>query len=263
MIGADYSDIGNYRKNNEDTVYMDISYTSFGQVAIGIVCDGMGGHSAGDYASKRAADVFADWYNFNFLENIERGYGLKQIHNEWLDLLNVLNSELVEYGLNNRIEVGTTATVVLFLGKKYFCIHVGDSRLYEIRNFTKQLTKDHTLVARDLERGTISSEEAKNSQSRHILLTCIGIKKEFDYHFISGDIREDASYLLCSDGFYNKLEYEELSDNFYKPIIMTSQEMKSRIVKVVEILKDRGEKDNISAVVLKAGHNSLTSTEVL
>jgi serine/threonine protein phosphatase PrpC len=263
MIGALHSDIGNYRNTNEDSVYMDIKDTSFGQVAIGIVCDGMGGHSAGDYASRRVADVFVDWYNFNFLENMEKGYDLKQIHDEWHDLLNVLNSELVHYGLNNGMEVGTTATVVLFLGKKYFCIHVGDSRFYEITQEVRQLTRDHTLVARDLESGAISPQEAKHSASRHILLTCIGIKEEFDYHFISGDIRDDSSYLICTDGLYDKLEDEELADAFYKTRTEYDKEIEAKIIDLVETVKERGEKDNISAVVLKAVDTSSSSTEIL
>ncbi len=242
-----HSDIGNSREENEDTILFSNEETAYGQVLICGVFDGMGGMDEGKYASHYAGNQMFTWFRCSFIERIENGLTLEQVQNEWISLFENINAELVEYGNDNNKKVGTTATVILFLRNKYMAIHIGDSRLYEISDVLIQLSEDMTLAQREINKGILSEEEARYSRKRHVLLSCLGINNDIKYQFIFGDINQNVAYLLCSDGFYDKLSIEDIKLSSIK----SEQDMKDILFNVTEKVKELGETDNISSVLIK------------
>jgi len=250
--GSCLTDINNYRQTNEDTINLAIEKTDFGEVALAIVCDGMGGHAKGDYASQKLSESLTLWLYSEFIPMLDDGFQPTDIHDTWFRILKEVNHELVTYGDSMGKGVGTTVTAALFFGNQYFCIHVGDSRMITVDDDVSQLTRDMTLVERELRAGVLTEEEALVSPNKHILVSCIGITEDFDYQFIIGEVDENTSYLLCSDGFHGELNIHETQRMLRDSNNYSEVELKRVLSVLVEDVKQSGEKDNISVVLVKA-----------
>ena len=159
----------------------------------------------------------------------------------------------MRYGKKNHMNLGTTLTVILVVGARYSIVHVGDSRVYEISaaGKVKQLTEDQTFVHREILAGRMTEEEAANHPKRNVLLQCIGSSKKVEPEVIHGNVKKDATYLLCSDGFRHELSDEQVASinkvakgkNFDKSV-------EKKLKDLVEFDMKNGEQDNITAAVL-------------
>ena len=179
------------------------------------------------------------------------------LHNAFNDLLlfgmlKELNAQILEYSKSNALEgVGTTFSGILFVDDQYIIGHVGDTRVYHIGSALTQLTTDQTFIAREISRGTITPEQAKTDKRRNLLLQCIGASKTVEPQIIIGNADKGA-YMLCSDGFRHEITEGEMYESLNPINLMNKDAMHNNAKYLIDQVKRREEKDNISVVLIKA-----------
>ena len=163
-----------------------------------------------------------------------------------------LNAQILEYSKSNALEgVGTTFSGILFVDDQYIIGHVGDTRVYHIGSALTQLTTDQTFIAREISRGTITLEQAKTDKRRNLLLQCIGASKTVEPQIIIGNADKGA-YMLCSDGFRHEITEGEMYESLNPINLMNKDAMHNNAKYLIDQVKRREEKDNISVVLIKA-----------
>lgn len=249
--GAAVTDTGNLKKNNQDSVCLKIVNTrKHGQIALGVLCDGMGGLEKGELASAEVIRTFESWFD-NQLPGRLSHYTWEGLAADWHGLLTAANDRLLGYGRKHQLTLGTTASAILILEEKYMIVHVGDSRIYRIKDSEEQLTADQTFIAREMKLGHMTERQARRDSRRHALLQCVGASETVKPDILYGSVEEDSMYLLCSDGFWQELKAGEMYQSFRCQDIRNPQEMAWNLRHLIGQVKRRKEKDNISAVLIK------------
>lgn len=244
------TDIGISKETNQDSVLFKQGSYSGGEVLMAIVCDGMGGLAKGELASATVIRAFSNWFDNELpyeLENLD----LHVVGGKWSLMLKDLNVKIIEYAQQNHITMGTTFTGVLFVGDEYVVTHVGDTRLYYIGNGLKQLTNDQTFIAREIKKGTMTLEQAKTDKRRNMLLQCVGASDTLEPEILVGK-QEKGAYMLCSDGFRHEITEKEIVESLSPINLINKESMHANAKYLIELVKQRNEKDNISVVVIKA-----------
>lgn len=250
-LQAYYTDVGTKRRVNQDSVALLKAQTQFGEVLLVVMCDGMGGHSAGELASKYCVQRFAEWFKRDFPELLYTNLNEQTMKAVWTQLIHDINYRLASYGERNKQELGSTLTAFLFCQDQYYIAHVGDSRGYEILpQSSVQLTQEHSFLASQVESGAITAEQARSDPRRNYLTECMGITYHVNLFFSSGQLRNHASYLLCSDGFWHCIKESELERYLSEKVIKNNLTARMHLNYLVEQVKMRGETDNISAIVV-------------
>lgn len=250
-IAGSVSDVGIKRKSNQDSLYYALAEYQGEKLAYIVICDGMGGFSKGELASAEVLTTFENWFRKRLPEILKEGFSAETLREEWYSLAEAENRRISEYASSNRLKMGTTLTASLFLGEQYYIIHVGDCRLYEIRELEViQLTHDHTVTQREIDDGFLSPEDAETDSRQHILLQCLGAGRDIAPDFVVGTIRTGASYLLCSDGFRHKFSKVEMVQQFNVANNPTKKKIEKNLTNAIECIKNRGETDNITAGLL-------------
>jgi protein phosphatase len=233
------SDVGKVRQNNED-FYGEFKIDS--EHMVFIVADGMGGHNAGEVASRLAVLTFFESYK-KYVDDLKEPE--KAIELAFHDA----NRKVFEEGAGKESQhgMGTTLSVLVLKGKEAFLGHVGDSRIYLIReDECKKLTRDHSLVGKMRENGIISEEEARVHPRRNILYLTLGVKESINPQISSRiEIKEGDIFVLCSDGLSNMVSDEEIK------IISINNPPKKAVEKMIEIARERGAPDNVTVEVIK------------
>lgn len=250
-IAAADSDIGISKSVNQDSVCAITADTDSGKAAMIMICDGMGGLSKGELASAAAVRSFADWFE-NELPYLLSPLVWEDIAKAVIAQLRGVNDRLVEYGAREDIRLGTTVTGILAVGTKYMTFHVGDTRIYKISSRLSLLTDDHTFVNREIKRGNMTPEQAKTDPRRNALVQCVGVNGELAPDVKFGDIEDGANYMICSDGFRHKITDKEIYDALSPRIVTTKTAMQAKMRELIETVKERVERDNISAVMFRA-----------
>lgn len=244
------TDIGIVKTTNQDSVLIKhASYNNDDEVLMAIVADGMGGLSKGELASATVIRKFSKWFEEELPFELKR-VDMNVIAGKWSLMIKTLNSEILEYGKTINESLGTTFTGILFIGEQYLIVHVGDSRMYKIDSYIKQITVDQTFVAREIARGTMTPEQAKSDKRRNLLLQCVGASKVVEPQIICGKV-ENGAYMLCSDGFRHEITEEEMYESLNPVNLMNKDAMHSNARYLIEQVKSRGERDNISVVIIK------------
>lgn len=244
------SDVGISKSTNQDSVLIKHASTDIGEVLMAIVCDGMGGLAKGELASATVIREFARWFDEDLpfeLDNLD----MQVIGGKWSLMLKDLNLKILEYGTEHGTSLGTTFSGILFVGNQYVIAHVGDTRVYQIGSSLNQLTTDQTFVAREISRGTMTAEQAKTDKRRNLLLQCVGASKTVEPQIICGTA-EKGAYMLCSDGFRHEITEAEMYESLNPINFMNKNAMHSNARYLIEQVKSRNEKDNISVVLIKA-----------
>jgi len=248
MATAD-TDIGISKSTNQDSVLIKHASYDGGEVLMAVVCDGMGGLSKGELASATVIRAFADWFDAYLpyeLENVD----MQVIGGKWSLLLKDLNVKISEYGKKIGADLGTTFSGILFIGDQYLIVHVGDSRVYHIGASMRQLTTDQTFIAREISRGTMTLEQAKTDKRRNLLLQCVGASEVVEPQVLCGKT-ETGAYMLCSDGFRHEITEDEMYESLNPINLMNKQAMHNNTKYLIEQVKSRMEKDNISVILIK------------
>ena len=149
------------------------------------------------------------------------------------------------------MRLGTTATVLLLTEGRYYVANVGDSRAYELQMQVTQITRDQSVVAREIEMGLLAPEQAETDPRRSVLLQCIGASETVYPDFFFGTPLNHAVYLLCSDGFRHKITPAELLA-YLEPYRMNSPEnMRQNEQALIRMVKERNERDNITVATIR------------
>jgi len=231
---AGLTDPGLLRTVNQDNYYIDPDGSFF------IVADGMGGHAGGQEASQLATKAIETYLHEYWNSPLPSTELLEQA-------LDKANEAIIEdqEAHPERADMGTTAVVVMFRKKQCWFGHVGDSRIYRFRNSElKQITEDHTWVAKAMKAGDITPEQARVHPWRHVLSQCLGRKDLPQVDVQSIDVQSGDRLLLCSDGLT-----EELSDTLIANYLEPSLDEKQAAITLVEAAKNNGGRDNITVVI--------------
>lgn len=204
------TDLGRVRENNEDKFeyYLpedDATLASRGLVFL--VCDGMGGHAAGQIASELAAKTFIDVYLHHPSEDPATA-----MHSA----VSAANRFVVDVGraVPARRGMGTTLSGLVLLQDRAYTCQVGDSRIYRLRSGQMdRLTNDHTWVEEAVRSGTLKPEEAETHMYKHVLTRAIGSETELRADVESMDLQAGDLFLLCSDGLLNHVDDETIADH--------------------------------------------------
>ncbi len=250
FIAAADTDIGNQREANEDSILIRCAKTPVGDILLCVICDGLGGLSRGELASATVVRAFSDWFDRELVVG-RTVPDLRETAKRWESLLLELNRSILCYGEKNQIHLGTTFSGILFVGGKYLICHVGDSRIYHIGNDAEQLTEDQTLAAQELRAGRLTVRQAGQDTRRNILLQCVGASESVKPQMIMGKARPGV-YLLCSDGLCHETTGKEMRDVLCGEMFPDRRAMHRGARQLIELVKSRGETDNISAVIVQA-----------
>lgn len=252
FLAVAHTDVGTTKKINQDAFCLKIARTSTTNIAFAVLCDGMGGLNNGEYASALVVNAFSNWFENEFPMIVDKAMDLNKVTARWNEIVLNQGQKILNYGQSHSISLGTTLTALLIVNNQYACIHVGDSRLYKISSGMQQITKDQTLVAYEVEQQRLTADEAKMDGRKNVLLQCVGASKTIVPEIKMGTVAENDAFMLCSDGFRHEISEEEMY-GVMSPLLLTSEKiMKKSLVDLVELNKSRQEKDNITAILIKA-----------
>lgn len=253
VLSAGLTDPGLVRKNNEDAFRVDET------AGLLVVADGMGGHAAGEVASRMAVDVVHQ----QVLQGLKTGKipALGNFSKDLSDRAHLLASSLVFandmiYAVSQdspeKRGMGTTIVAVLLNGSKFAVAHVGDSRLYVFRNGNlTQITQDHSLVAEQVAKGLLTSEQAEKSEIKNVLTRALGIGPEVEVDVNEADLFPGDVVLLCTDGLNKMAEDSTIREELAK--LSDPEKICDNLVRMAV---DRGGRDNVTvvaAVALRSG----------
>lgn len=247
------TDIGISKNTNQDSVLVKHASYDGGEVLLAVICDGMGGLSKGELASATVVQAFSRWFDEELPYELA-DVNLEVIGGKWSLMLKDLNVRILEATRNHCRSgeaMGTTFTGILFVNDHYIIAHVGDTRAYQITSEIQQLTTDQTFVAREVSRGTMTIEQALRDKRRNMLLQCIGASEVVDSQILTGKASKGA-YMLCSDGFRHEITEREIYESLNPVNLINKKAMHSNVKYLIEQVKSRQEKDNISVVLIKA-----------
>ena len=245
------TDIGIVKSTNQDSLSVKVINTAIGKMTFAILCDGMGGLSKGEVASASVIKAFDNWvYNeLPLLCNAQIDESV--IKTQWEKILLEQNASIGAYGARQGVRLGTTAVIMLITDTAYYVMNVGDSRAYEITDCMKQITNDQTFVAREVALGNMTPEQAEVDERRSVLLQCIGASAEVYPDFFVGASVQNATYMLCSDGFRHEITADEIYAKFRPDVLLSDSAMNQNTVDLIELNKQRNERDNISVVLVR------------
>ncbi len=251
FIVAMHTDKGIKKSTNQDSLFVKVANTGQGKVVFSAVCDGMGGLAKGELASATVLRAFSDWFSNTFSQLVYNDFSDDDIKNQWSELVFRESNRIMEYGQRNGVSLGTTATVLLIAKGRYYIMNIGDTRAYEIGDRVIQITKDQTLVAREVERGNMTPEQALSDPRRNVLLQCIGASKVIEPDFFVGEAKKNVVYMLCSDGFRHEITESEILQYLNRDVLIDESSMKNNACYLVELNKQRMEQDNISVTLIR------------
>ncbi len=245
------TDVGNTKQTNQDSLNVKTFTINGEQVVFAIICDGMGGLEKGEVASASMVKAFSGWALNRFPQLCGTCLQDEMIRREWSELITEYNAKISLYGRKSAISLGTTVTVMLLTGSRYYIGQVGDSRAYEIRDSAVVLTRDQTVVAMEVEQGVLTPEQAEKDPRRSVLLQCIGASETVYPEFFFGDVKKDVVYMLCSDGFRHEVAAEEIAAYFHPDRMVSVGTMRANELALIEMNKQRQERDNISVITIR------------
>ena len=254
FIQSYFSDKGEYRKSNQDALAIVKAETPSGEALLAVVCDGMGGYSQGELASKYCVEKTVEWFKNSFRSIVKSSAEedwRNQAQTELDYLIKNVNEQLVQFGEKYGIKLGSTVTGFVFWKYSYLIFHVGDSRAYFISDQARQLTADDSLVAQQLAEGKITEEEAKTFKKRNILTECVGVSTGVTVKFYLGSYFTGDGYLLCSDGFWHNLDNSELASHLGSEQVRSDEDMQRHLQYLVRLDYERGEHDNSTVVGIR------------
>ncbi len=231
------TDIGMVREVNQDYVF--VSDLPVGNLPnLFVVADGMGGHKAGEFASRFTVEVVKEALADSSEETPEAMI---------IRAITSANRKLLETAKqDSRMEgMGTTLVVATVIEHTLYLANVGDSRLYLLNDEIKQVTKDHSLVQEMVRLGGIKQEEAKNHPDKNIITRAIGAKEDVEVDFYEYRLKQGDMILMCTDGLSNMVEDEEMLH-----IVKGSRDVVEAVEGLIERANQNGGKDNIGIVIV-------------
>ncbi len=238
------TDTGVLRTINQD--YCFASDAAVGKLPnLYIVCDGMGGHKAGEYASRYTVE--------RIVASVARS--------RWNDPVRVLREAIQKANEILVVEakeddekqgMGTTVVVATIIDHKMHVANVGDSRLYVINEQIEQITRDHSYVQEMVRRGEVAPEDARNHEKKNVITRAVGADKKVEVDFFEVELKDKDTVLLCTDGLTNMV-----TDDKIHQVVMTHVDVETTCKTLIEEANNNGGQDNITAVVIKPFHEEV------
>lgn len=232
------TDTGIMREMNQD--YFFASDEPVGNLPnLYIVADGMGGHKAGDYASRYTTQ--------RVVASVSRSPGEEPV-TILKEAISTANKLLVEEAAEDEGKqgMGTTLVVATIIGTKLYVANVGDSRLYVIGSEIRQVTRDHSLVAEMVRMGEVAVSEAREHPDKNIITRAIGAGKDVEADFFEVELKEPEKLLICTDGLTNMVE-----DAVICNIIKQDKPVEDKAEELVRLANSNGGKDNITVMIIE------------
>lgn len=248
-VAAGISDVGLQREHNED------SFAILGEQELYIVADGMGGHRAGDVASRLATQTIVDFFKATASDDVTWPFHfdarLSEEENRLLAGIRLANQQIVAQSARSREHhgMGTTVVGALFSRskRKMFIGHVGDSRAYRIRDGAiQQMTRDHSLVNDYLQAMPELTEEQRSELPKNVITRALGMQEQVAVDLQSDEVKPGDVYVLCSDGLSGMIEDPDILK-----IIEETPDLHEACRRLVSVANENGGEDNITAVVVR------------
>jgi protein phosphatase len=239
---------GMVRSHNEDAIASD------GEIGLAVLADGMGGYNAGEVASGIAVALIGS--------ELKQAVAKTNLHSlpqadgdlQAIRLLKAVvakSNTSIYQSANSQPQyagMGTTLVVTLFRDNRLSVAHIGDSRLYRLRDDQlEQVTRDHSLLQEQIDSGMLTREAARKSQNKNLVTRALGIEAEVEPEIHTYDVRPGDLYLLCSDGLNDMVEDEDIE--------LTLNAMGANLPlaasQLVQMANDNGGRDNVSVILVK------------
>jgi len=243
------SDVGLQREHNEDSFAVLPDFSLF------IVADGMGGHRAGDVASKLATEAIGGFFKKTATEDATWPFhfdpNLSDEENKLLTSVRIANRQIFEHSSRSSDlrGMGTTVVGALFSRKKnrMFVSHVGDSRAYRVREGNiEQLTRDHSLVNDYLAAMPDMTDEQRSELPKNVITRALGMQDSVEVDIQNDECRLGDAFILCSDGLSGMI-----SDGEIREVVSGAASLEEACRKLVALANEHGGEDNITAVVIR------------
>ena len=248
-VAAGLTDVGLQREHNED------SFTVLGEHELFVVADGMGGHRAGDVASRMATDSIAEFFRATANDDATWPFHfdsrLSEEENRLLTGIRLANRQIFEKSVRSRElqGMGTTVVGALFSPrkKKMYIGHVGDSRAYRVRGGEiVQMTRDHSLVNDYLLAMPELTEEQRGELPKNVITRALGMQDNVTVDLQSDDVRPGDTYVLCSDGLSGMIADAEILR-----VVTESDDLGAACRHLITMANEHGGEDNITAVLVR------------
>jgi protein phosphatase len=240
---------GMVRSHNEDAIASD------GEIGLAVLADGMGGYNAGEVASGIAVALIGSELKQavakTSLHSLPQADGDLQAIRLLKAVIAKSNTSIYQ-SANSQPQyagMGTTLVVTLFRDNRLSVAHIGDSRLYRLRDDQlEQVTRDHSLLQEQIDSGMLTKEAARKAQNKNLVTRALGIEPEVEPEIHTYDVRPGDIYLLCSDGLNDMVEDEDIE--------LTLNAMGANLPlaasQLVQMANDNGGRDNVSVILIKA-----------
>ena len=246
---------GAVRKVNQDSLFAAIAEFRDEKIFFGAVCDGVGGLSSGEKASGFVCKRLSEWFADDFADLMRKSSSILKIRESLDNRLHELNDDINAYSDKHSADMATTFTGILIIPqlKRMLIAHVGDTRLYRITDSDISImTSDHSIVAQEVRDGKITAEMAENDPRQNQLTNCIGAGlDDTSYDYSVEDYGTDLCYMLCTDGFRKKITSDEMQKSLKPSSVKDEKAISHNLENLKNTVMQRGEKDNISALMVK------------
>ncbi|HYA86123.1 MAG TPA: Stp1/IreP family PP2C-type Ser/Thr phosphatase [Nitrospirota bacterium] len=231
------TDRGRVREHNED----NFAILELADKVLFVLADGMGGHDAGEVASRIATETVCNVVKENHVTSTDYPRLVERA-------VQAANIEVLREGVRRRSDLGTTLSVALVVNDIVYAANVGDSRIYWIENGSiSQITKDHSLVAKLVEAGKLTKEEARNHPQSNLLIRTVGNDETIKADTFRVSLKKGGTLLLCTDGLWG-----DVTDDEIHRVCTLEENARAAGDRLVEMAKEHSGKDNITVVVVKA-----------
>jgi serine/threonine protein phosphatase PrpC len=254
---------GWFRMINEDRSLLRIGSTDSGEpYAIAVIADGMGGSGDGGKASEVAMEGVRFWLDEQLPILLRRKSVWSQLDRSIEQLFHQVNEKLIAIGQDAGSQIGTTLTLLFLLNETYYLCHIGDCRIYKVNHkmHIRQLTRDQSWIFEQVRRGRLSKQQARKHPKRHVLMQCLGYQKKLKLVKRSGFFMPDHLFMLCSDGFYDRLADPRI-EKYLREGEQEQQDLQQLSDMLIDRALDKRSNDNISVVLLRSLNSSLSSLE--
>ena len=232
------TDVGRQRNMNQDYVFSTVK--PVGNLPnLFIVADGMGGHKAGDLASKFSVNTFIDC--------VKNSVSSKPVQ-IMSDAINHTNEELLKLASTSEDYrgMGTTFVVAVIYGRSMYVANIGDSRLYLADRELKQVTRDHSYVEEMVQMGTLNREDARTNEYKNVITRALGGAENVIPDFFEIEIEDNSRILMCTDGLTNMV-----TDTEIESVMSGHDDIMNKADKLVMMANQNGGKDNISVIIIE------------
>jgi len=243
------TDVGIKRDHNEDCVLITPSH------GIAVLADGMGGYNAGEVASAMAVDIITEHMKdkiFNMPQaQIDKDIGFTGESVLLRQAIKKTNSSIYKTAQTQAecAGMGTTVLASAFYGSHITAAHVGDSRMYRLRDHKlTHVTDDHSLIHEQVQRGLLTADDARNSTIKNLVTRALGVAPEVEADIVEDIVRAEDLYLMCSDGLTDVVSDEDIC----KALIHGKNNLKKSCTQLIQMANNAGGPDNISIILILA-----------